>query len=381
MVSQVYLYKYDVNDGEFACNIYRVHADNNQGMNILKAKARVLVMGYGVIGKRVADAVRAQDDMVLVGVGDLATDWRIKMAIKKGINVYAALPEKEDDMKRKGIMVSGNVENLLKKGEVDLVVDATPKGIGASNKKKLYEKHGVKAIFEGGEKKDVAEASFVAQRNYEEAIGKKYVRVVSCNTTAICRVIGGIHQKLGVRKARVTIIRRAVDVWESHRTGIMNTVVPELRIPSHHGPDAKTVIKDLDIITMAFKGSHNLYHMHAAFLELNNEHSREEILKVLEEEPRVVLVRGEDGIEALNSIFELARDLGRPRGDLYEIPVWEDALEVNGKEAYLMWATPNESNVIPENIDAIRAMMELEENPVKSIEKTDKNLGIIKKLY
>ena len=35
-------------------------------------KVRVAVNGYGVIGKRVAAAVAAQDDMVLAGVSDVA---------------------------------------------------------------------------------------------------------------------------------------------------------------------------------------------------------------------------------------------------------------------------------------------------------------------
>ncbi|PZO32446.1 MAG: type II glyceraldehyde-3-phosphate dehydrogenase, partial [Alphaproteobacteria bacterium] len=40
---------------------------------------RVAVNGYGVIGKRVADAVRTQKDMTLIGVADVATDWRIRV--------------------------------------------------------------------------------------------------------------------------------------------------------------------------------------------------------------------------------------------------------------------------------------------------------------
>ena len=35
---------------------------------------RIAVNGYGVIGKRVADAVAAQDDMTLAGVADVATE-------------------------------------------------------------------------------------------------------------------------------------------------------------------------------------------------------------------------------------------------------------------------------------------------------------------
>lgn len=42
---------------------------------------RVAVNGYGVIGKCVADAVRAMSGMELVGVADAATDWRVRTAI------------------------------------------------------------------------------------------------------------------------------------------------------------------------------------------------------------------------------------------------------------------------------------------------------------
>ncbi|MEM2007331.1 MAG: type II glyceraldehyde-3-phosphate dehydrogenase [Sulfolobales archaeon] len=349
---------------------------------MVKATVSVIVNGYGVIGKRVADAVLHQPDMRLVGVADVVADWRIKLAAYKGLSVYASTADRATDMVKKGLKLSGVLEELLRSGAVDVVVDCTPAKVGARNRD-LYEKYGVKAVFQGGEKHEVAGVSFVAQRNYGEALGRRFVRVVSCNTTAICRVVGGIHEKIGVKKARVVVFRRAVDVWESSRTGIMNTVVPELQVPSHHGPDAQTVIKDLDIVTMAAKGSHNLYHLHMAMVELRSRVTLEDVLRVIEEEPRVLFVSGEDGVDGLNAIFELSRDLGRPRGDLYEIPVWRDSISVSrdGSEVYLMWATPNESNVVPENVDAIRAVAELETEAKASISKTDRYLGVVKRVY
>jgi glyceraldehyde-3-phosphate dehydrogenase (NAD(P)) len=92
-------------------------------------------------------------------------------------------------------------------------------------------------------------------------------------------------------------------------------------------------------------------------------------------------VKGADGVEGLNSVFELARDLGRPRGDLYEIPVWEDGIMTIGNEIYLLWSTPNESNVVPENIDAIRSITSTETDWRKSVDETDKALGVVKSLY
>jgi glyceraldehyde-3-phosphate dehydrogenase (NAD(P)) len=49
--------------------------------NLSGRTIRVAVNGYGVIGKRVADAVAAQEDMVLAGVSDIETDWRPRMAV------------------------------------------------------------------------------------------------------------------------------------------------------------------------------------------------------------------------------------------------------------------------------------------------------------
>ena len=48
------------------------------------SKIKVALNGYGVIGKRIADAIALQPDMELVGVSDVVSDWRIKVAgIKK----------------------------------------------------------------------------------------------------------------------------------------------------------------------------------------------------------------------------------------------------------------------------------------------------------
>jgi len=73
----------------------------------------------------------------------------------------------------------------------------------------MYEKAGVKAIFEGGEKHEVAGFSFNAMCNYDKAIGRDFVRVVSCNTTGICRALYPLDKAFGVEKARVVLARRA----------------------------------------------------------------------------------------------------------------------------------------------------------------------------
>ena len=71
-------------------------------------------------------------------------------------------------------------------------------------------------------------------------------------------------------------------------------------------------------------------------------------------------------------------DLGRPRNDLWEVAVWEDALTVDDNEIYLMFQVHNESITVPENIDAIRSVTGIETDGMKSIEKTDHAMGITK---
>lgn len=342
------------------------------------AKVRVGINGYGVIGKRVADAVTLQDDMELVGVSDIVHDYRIRVALERGIRVFASTAEKLEEMNTAGVPTSGTLESLLE--QIDIIVDCTPKKIAAANRP-LYEKARIKAIYQGGEKHEVAGYSFVAQANYAGAIGRSSTRVVSCNTTGLTRVLGALHGRGLVKKARVVIIRRATDPWESHKEGMINTVIPEIKVPSHQGPDAQTVIPGLNLTSMAGAASHNLSHIHFAMVETARPTSLDEVRDALWDAPRIAFVRAKDGLVALNSVIELMRDLGRPRGDMWEVAVWEDSLAVDSGEIYLTYQVHNEAIVIPENIDAIRALTGIELEASRSIQKTDTSLGIVKNFF
>ena len=336
---------------------------------------RVAVNGYGVIGKRVADAIALQEDMALAGVADIVSDYRIRVAVERGYPVYASLPERRAEMEAAGIPVAGVLDDLLR--ESDVVVDCAPKKVAALNKQ-TYEQAGVKGIFQGGEKHELTGYSFVAQANYAGAVGRDFARVVSCNTTALTRVMHALHRHSWVKRARAVLLRRGTDPWESHQAGMINTVIPETKVPSHQGPDAQTVIPDLDITTMAGAGPYNLSHTHFAMVETTRPVQLAELRDALWDEPRVAFVRSADGLVALNSVIELMRDLGRPRGDMWEVAVWEDALAADEREVYLTFQVHNESIVIPETIDCIRALTGLESDGSRSMAKTDAALGIMK---
>ncbi len=121
---------------------------------------RVGVNGYHTIGSRVADAIRKQSDMQLVGVSKVKPDYRAGIAHDKGIEIYAANKKSLESFRNSGMNAVGTLDELLKK--VDVIVDATPDEVGASNMPD-YEKAGVKGIFQGGEEHSLTNFSFVAQ--------------------------------------------------------------------------------------------------------------------------------------------------------------------------------------------------------------------------
>jgi glyceraldehyde-3-phosphate dehydrogenase (NAD(P)) len=334
---------------------------------------RVAINGYGVIGTRVAAAVRAQPDMELVGISDIADNYRIKTGVLLGIPVYAALPDRAEAMRAAGIPLAGTLEGLL--ANVDVVVDATPHGVGATNIDR-YRPAGIKMIFQGGEQHGLTGHSFVAQANFATALGRDSTRVVSCNTTGTVRTLGALHSAGFLRKGRGVLVRRATDPWESDHSGIVNTVVPERHIPSHQGPDAQTVLPELDVVTMAAKAAHDRGHAHFWTVELTRPASREEVLAAFRAAPRIAFVRMADGVVALNSTIDLMRRLGRPHDDMWEVALWEDVLTVQGMEAYYAYQVDNTAIVVPETIDAIRALTKSVENGDESIAMTDSALGV-----
>ena len=340
-----------------------------------RSPVRVAVNGFGVIGKRVADAVVAQDDMILTGVADVISDYRLRVAVERGYPVFAAHDDARRDMDSGGIPVAGTLDELL--GQADVVVDCTPKGVAAKNKER-YQAARVKVVWQGGEKHDLAGFSFVAQVNYAGALHRDFARVVSCNTTALSRVTHTLHRRGWVKRVRAVLLRRGTDPWESHKNGLINTVVPETKVPSHQGPDVRSVIPELDITTLAAAGPFNLSHIHFAMVETTGSVSVEEVRSALDEAPRIALMRAADGLVGLNSTIELMRDLRRPRGDLWEVAVWDDAIAFDGRDVHLTYQVDNEAIVIPETIDCIRALTGLETDGAVSIAKTDRSLGIVK---
>lgn len=335
-------------------------------------KIKVGVVGYGTIGKRVADVVMLQDDMELVGITVNSYNYKIKAANRKGIKIFPTESHRPLEHLKYGIeSVAGTDDDLLRQS--DIIVDCTPKGIGVQNKIR-YQQHGVKAIFQGGEKADIG-VSFVSQCNYSDAWGADYIRVVSCNTTGLCRTLQAIDSAYGVKQAHATLIRRASDPWDIYH-GPVNALVPHLVVPSHHGPDVRTVLPRVELFTTSVSAPTTLMHMHSISVDLDRVAvSVEEVADIFKDTTRVRVVHNSDGIRSTAEILEYGKDLGRERGDMPEVCVWKETMGIQKDKLFYLQAIHQESNVVPENIDAIRAACK-GCNATESIQKTNSSLDI-----
>ncbi|PSQ51986.1 type II glyceraldehyde-3-phosphate dehydrogenase [Halobacteriales archaeon SW_8_65_20] len=315
---------------------------------------QVGVNGYGTIGKRVADAVAAQPDMELVGVAKTRPNHEAETAVERGYDLYAAISERRELFDEAGIDVAGPVERLVE--AADVVVDACPSGIGAENKS-LYEAHDTPALYQGGEASDLVDASFNARANFEAVKGADHVRVVSCNTTGLSRLLAPLREAYGVEKARVTLVRRGGDPAQTGRGPINDTLPDPVTLPSHHGPDVNTIFPELNIDTLGMKVPATLMHTHSVNVQLTDVPTADEVRDLLAGESRLFLIPPEHGIDGAGKLKEFAMDRDRPRGDIWENAVWERSISIEDDDLYLFQAIHQESDVVPENVDAVRAVL------------------------
>ncbi|MFW5796670.1 MAG: type II glyceraldehyde-3-phosphate dehydrogenase [Alkalispirochaeta sp.] len=334
---------------------------------------KVGVAGYGVIGQRLADGVAAQGDMELVGVADVAPTLPVRALAERGMpyKLFTAVPEKKNLLTDAGIPVSGTLEELVQ--EVDIMLDATSAGMGAKNKE-LYRKYNTKAVFQGGETNDIADVFFHGYANYEKGVGADYLKLTSCNTTGLIRAIDAIDRAVGVPKTAITIIRRVADPGDYHR-GLTNALKVD-HAPSHQAEDLMTIMPHVDATGILVHTPVTHGHIITPVVSTRDKISKEKLLEIFHAHPRVRVVRLEDGFLGNASLFKYARDLGNPRGDMYEIAVWEESIVMSGDDIMFAINIPQEAVVIPENIDAVRAAMKMQTTREEGTAKTNEYLNM-----
>jgi len=336
------------------------------------SQIKVAINGFGTIGKRVADAVDAQEDMKIIGVTKTGPSFGCELAVKKGFPLFCTSDESDriNKFKEEGYECMGGISDLL--NLCDVVVDCSPGKLGMTNLEK-YKSANVKYIFQGGEKHELTGLSYTSSANHSENLNAPGTRVVSCNTTGLSRTLVPLYDICGSLKVECTMIRRSADPGDSSK-GPINAIKPVLKVPSHHGPDVMTVKPDIEINSLAVAVPTTIMHVHSIVADLPDGHglSTDSILEIWNNTPRVIIMNGDkDRISTTAEVMEMARDIGRKWGDLHEIFVWEDGVKLIENRLYYFQAIHQESDVIPENIDCIRALMGSESDWKKSVMKTD----------
>jgi len=337
------------------------------------SKVKVGVVGYGCIGQRLADGAAAQGDMELVGVVDAAPTLAVRALHERGMpyKLFCAIPDKIADIEGAGIPVSGTMDDLLK--EIDVVLDATPAGIGEKNKV-AYVKHGNKAIFQAGERAEVADVFFHGYANYEKGIGQRFLKLTSCNTTGFIRAVDCLDRVAGVEKVVVTIVRRVADPGDIHR-GLVDMLRVD-PIPSHQALDLMLIMPHVKATGILVHAPVTHGHIITLVVTPKKEISKEKALELFNEHPRIRVVRIAEGFDSNTSLFQYARFLCNPRGDMYEIAVFEETIGLSGKDIVFAINIPQEAVTIPETIDGVRACMEMQTDRLEAVALTNKYLGM-----
>jgi glyceraldehyde-3-phosphate dehydrogenase (NAD(P)) len=337
------------------------------------AKVKVGVAGFGVIGQRLADGAARQEDMELVGVADVAPTLPVRALAESGMpyRMFAAAPGAVDALAGAGIPVSGEFDDLL--DEVDIMLDAAPGGIGAKNKEK-YVQHGVKAIFQGGEKGEVADVFFHGYANYEKGLGQNYLKLTSCNTTGLIRAVDCLDRAVGIEKTAITIIRRVADPGDTHR-GLVDSLQVE-PIPNHQAVDLMNIMPHIDATGLLVHTPVTHGHIITIVATPKTTTNPAEVIEAFRAHPRIRVVRIADGFTTNTSLFNYARFLGHKRGDMYEVGLFEEMVGMSGDDVMFAINIPQESVVIPETIDGIRAALRLQEDRLEAVGMTNRYLGM-----
>ena len=253
------------------------------------------------------------------------------------------------------------------------MLDAAPGGIGAKNKEK-YVEHGVKAIFQGGEKGEIADVFFHGYANYEKGLGQNYLKLTSCNTTGLIRAVDCLDRAVGIEKTAITIIRRVADPGDTHR-GLVDSLQVE-PIPNHQAVDLMNIMPHIDATGLLIHTPVTHGHIITIVATPKEDDHPNEVIEAFEAHPRIRVVRIADGFTTNTSLFNYARFLGHKRGDMYEVGLFEEMVGMSGDDVMFAINIPQESVVIPETIDGIRAALRLQEDRLEAVGMTNKYLGM-----
>jgi len=315
---------------------------------------KIFINGYGSIGSRITAFLKDDPEISVIGVGKYSPDEKVNLAISKGLSVF--VPEsKMNDFS--DFEISGTIESAL--NDCDLVIDASPGGLGYKNKKSLYEPKNVMAIYQGGETtfgdQAVSDLLFNSRANYDLAIGKKHVMQGSCNVTGMGRILEPLREKFGDRIIRfdVTLVRRSADIEQTEKK-VIDTI--EMTENPHHGDDVKTYFgKDLPLFVRAIKVPTRQMHLHIMDIRFKDTSPKpSDIHSIFSNEFGVAILWTAKGTK---DVRDYATTMGFNFTDTNMIHIHANMTASIGDTIQMMYSDDQTGIVIPENHMLMQSML------------------------
>ena len=315
---------------------------------------KIFVNGYGSIGSRITAFLKDDPEISVIGVGKYSPDDKVNQAISRGLDVY--VPERKlDDFK--DFEVSGSIESVL--DDCDLVIDASPGGLGYKNKKNFYEPKNLMVIYQGGETvvgdQAVSDLLFNSRSNYDLSIGKKHVMQGSCNVTGMGRILEPLREKFGSKIIRfdVTLVRRWADIEQTEKE-VQDTI--EMTEKPHHGDDVKTYFgKDAPLFVRAIKVPTRQMHLHIMDIRFKDIAPKiSEIHEIFANEFGVATLWTAKGTK---EVRDYANAMEFNFTDTNMIHIHANMTESIGDTVQMMYSDDQTGIVIPENHMLMQSML------------------------
>ena len=315
---------------------------------------KVFVNGYGSIGSRIIQFINDDPEIEVLGVGKYSSDSKINEAISNGYSVFVPKTKINNFDK---FAISGDIETAL--NDCDLVIDASPAGIGFKNKINLYEPKNLMAIYQGGESltgdNAVSDLLFNSRVNYSDAFEKKHVMQGSCNVTGMGKILEPLRKKYGkmLKRFDVTLVRRWADIEQTDKS-VTDTI--ELTQSPHHGEDVKSYFgKDSPLFVRAIKVPTRQMHLHIMDIRFDGKApTSDEIHDLFKNESGIALLWTAKGTK---DVRDYADTMNFSFKDTNMIHIHANMTVVIDDTVQIMYSDDQTGIVIPENHMLMQAML------------------------
>jgi glyceraldehyde-3-phosphate dehydrogenase (NAD(P)) len=305
---------------------------------------RVSVIGYDLIGKRLADAVMRQKDMVVH-------------------EVYDDNPSRREIVARNGFaLLSGSREHLDVGGDITVLCrdDCNVSGV---------------PVVHGAHMRSIEGVLVSPLTSPDQLYQQACLRIALPDTIALGRVLQAITPLARIERLFSNTIVRVGHAAEPS-DGSVDALEPLPEDPVMKRQVAEAfggLLPRCRIRQVRAPYTHS--HLHTLKLDLDRQIDCQQVLAALRGTPRVLLGAAAEGFATTADIQEFFRNSTRSRGDHPETFVWEESIITQGRQLMLMMNVCQESTSVLETIDAIR-LQQISADGSEAKRQTDEALDV-----